>query len=70
MFPQPRYKEVEGREASHEASDILDIPIIAYFSDGRDLVRVGFDVVLGDDVAQKLSPQDPEGALFWVQLDV
>jgi hypothetical protein len=26
--------------------------------------------VLGDDVTQELSPGDPEGAFFWVQLNV
>jgi hypothetical protein len=40
----------EGRKASHELLDVLDIPDLANFCDGRDLVGVHFDAVLGDDV--------------------
>jgi hypothetical protein len=40
----------EGREASHEPLDVLDIPDLAYFSDGRYLVGVRFDAMLGDEV--------------------
>jgi hypothetical protein len=50
--------------------DILDVPDLAYFRDGQDLVRVCFDVGLGDDVPQEFALGDPKGALFWVQLDV
>jgi hypothetical protein len=50
--------------------DVLDIPNLAYFSDGRDLVGVRFDAALGDDVPHELAPGDPKGALFRVQLDV
>jgi hypothetical protein len=60
----------EGREASHKPMDILDLPELAHFSDGWDLVRVCFDAALGDDIPQDLAPGDPEGALFQVQLDV
>jgi hypothetical protein len=69
-FLQPGHEAHEGREASHVLLNILDIPDLAYFGDGRDLVRVRFDAVLGDDVTQELSPGDPEGAFFWVQLNV
>jgi hypothetical protein len=63
-FSQPGYKAAEGHEASHKLLDILDIPMLAYISDGQDLVGVCFDAVLGDDVPQELAPGDPEGALF------
>jgi hypothetical protein len=60
---------VEGREASHELLDVLDIPNLIYLSDGRDLVGVRFNASLGDDVPQELAPGDPKGALFRVQLN-
>jgi hypothetical protein len=41
---------VEGREATHESLDVLDIADPVYFSDGRVLVRVCLNVRLGDDV--------------------
>jgi hypothetical protein len=40
----------EGREASHKPLGILDILDLAYFSNGRDLVRFRFNAVLGDNV--------------------
>jgi hypothetical protein len=43
---------------------ILDVPDVAYFSDGRDFVRVCFDAMLGDDVPQELAPGDPEVAFL------
>jgi hypothetical protein len=46
--------------------NVLDIPDVAYFGDGQDLVGVHFDAVLGDDVTQELSPGDLEGAFFLV----
>jgi hypothetical protein len=49
-FPQPGHEMVEGREASHELLDVLDIPDLANFCDSRDLVGVHFDAVLRDDV--------------------
>jgi hypothetical protein len=69
-FPQLRYEMAEDREASHKSLDILDIPDLAYFRDGRVLIIVYFDATLGDDVPQELAPGDPKGALFRVQLDV
>jgi hypothetical protein len=50
MFPQPRHEMAEGCEASHELLNVLDVPDLAYFSDGQDLVGVHFDCTLGDDV--------------------
>jgi hypothetical protein len=40
----------EGCEASHEPLDVLDVPDLAYFSNGQDFVGVCFDAVLSDDV--------------------
>jgi hypothetical protein len=54
----------EGREASHKPLGTLDTFDLAYSSDDRDLVRVCFNVVLGDDASQELAPGDPAGALF------
>jgi hypothetical protein len=66
MFPQLGHEMAEGCEASHKPLDVLDIPDLAYFRDGRDLVEVCFDVVLSDDVLQEFALGDPKGALFWV----
>jgi hypothetical protein len=44
------HKMTEVGEASHEPLDILDIPDLAYFGDGQDLVMICFNAVLGDDV--------------------
>jgi hypothetical protein len=60
----------EGHEASNEPLDVLDIPDLAYFNTGRDLIGVLFDVALGDDGPQELALGDLKGALFYVQLDV
>jgi hypothetical protein len=54
----------KGHEASHKPLDILDVPDLAYFHDGRDLVRVCFDTTLGGDVPQEFALRDPKGALF------
>jgi hypothetical protein len=70
MFPQSGQETSVVREASHEPSNILDVPDLVHFSNGQDFVVVCFDVVHGDDVPQKLVPWDTEGALFWVQFDV
>jgi hypothetical protein len=48
--------------------DVLDVPDLAYFCDGRDLVWVCFDVALGDDVPQEFAPGDPKGAFFGFSL--
>jgi hypothetical protein len=60
----------KGGEASHESLDIFYILNLAYFGDSRDLVRIHFNVVLGDDVPQKFASGDPEAAFLWIQLDV
>jgi hypothetical protein len=54
----------KDHEASQKSLDILDIPNLAYFSDGRDLVRICFNAVLGDDVPEELASGDPKGPLF------
>jgi hypothetical protein len=51
---------VEGREASHGPLNIFDVPNLAYFSDGRNLVGVHLDAVLGDDVPQELPRGTPK----------
>jgi hypothetical protein len=43
--------------------NILDVPNLAYFGDGRG-VGVHFDDVVDDDVTQELSLGDIKGALF------
>jgi hypothetical protein len=47
----------------------LDVPDLAHFSDGRNLVRVRFDATLSYDVPQELAPGDSESAFYWVQLN-
>jgi hypothetical protein len=70
VFPKPGHKVAEGQEASHEPLNILDIPDLAYFRDGQNLVGVRFNAVLVDDVPQELPPGDSESALLWVPLNV
>ena len=41
----------------------------AHPSDGRDLLRVGFDATLGDDKTLQHSPWDPENAFLEVEFD-
>jgi hypothetical protein len=60
------HKMAKGSEAPHETSDILDVSDLTHFGNGRDLVRICFDVALGDDVPQKFASGDPKGAFFWV----
>jgi hypothetical protein len=60
----------EDRKAIQEPLDVLDVPNLAYFSDGRDLSGICFNAALGDDVPQELAPKDPKGAVFWVLFDV
>jgi hypothetical protein len=70
VFPHPGHEVAEGYKASHELLNVLDVPDLAYFSDGRNLVGVRFDTALGDDVPQELTPGNPKGALLCVQLNV
>jgi hypothetical protein len=48
-LPQLGYELAEGREASHKPLDVLDIPDLAFFRDGQNLVRVCLNAALGDD---------------------
>ena len=41
----------------------------AYLRDGRDLLWVGFDGVLGDDKTQQYTPRDPKNAFLGVEFD-
>jgi hypothetical protein len=50
MFTQSGHEAAQGHEASHVLLNALDVPDLAYFSDGRDLVGVCFDAALSDDV--------------------
>jgi hypothetical protein len=70
VFPQSGHEAAEGREASHELLNVLDVSDLTYFSDGRNLVGVRFDTALGDDVPQELAPGDSESVFLWVQLNV
>jgi hypothetical protein len=45
-FPQLGHKATKGHEASHEPLNMLDVPDLTYFSDGRNLVGVCFEVAL------------------------
>jgi hypothetical protein len=45
---------------------VLNIPDWTHFDDGRDLVRVRFDAVLGDDVPQEHALGNSEGAVLQV----
>jgi hypothetical protein len=46
--------------------DVFDTPDLDYFGNGRDLVRICLNAMLGDDVPQKFASGDPKGAFFWV----
>jgi hypothetical protein len=46
----------KGYKTSHKPLDFLDTPDLAHFSDDRDLVGVGFDATLGDDIPHELAP--------------
>jgi hypothetical protein len=64
VFPQSGHEAAEGREASHELLNVLDVSDLTYFSDGRNLVGVRFDTALGDDVPQELAPGDSESVFL------
>jgi hypothetical protein len=66
MLPQSGHKIAEGHRASHEPLNILDVPDLAYFSDGQNLIGVCFVATLSEE----LTSWDPEGALLQVQLNV
>jgi hypothetical protein len=69
VLPKPGHEVAEGREVPHEPLNVLDVPNLIHFGDGRNLIRVCFDASLDDDVPQELALGDSEGAFFWVQLD-
>jgi hypothetical protein len=60
MFPQSGHKMVEGSDAHHKPLNAFDTPDLAYFSNGRDLVRICFNATLGEDVPQKFAPGTPK----------
>jgi hypothetical protein len=69
-LPKLGHEVAEGREVSHEPLNVLDVPDLAYLSDGQNLVGVCLNAALGDDVPQELAPGDSEGAFLWVQHNV
>jgi hypothetical protein len=50
VLPKPGHEVAEGREVLHEPLNVLDVPNLIHFGDGRNLVRVCFDASLDDDV--------------------
>jgi hypothetical protein len=50
VLPQPLHEVAEGCEVSHELLNVLDVPSLAYLSDGQNLVEVHLDAMLDDDV--------------------
>jgi hypothetical protein len=70
VFPQLGHEAAEGYEAPQESLNVLNIPDLAHFGNGQNLVRVCFDAALGDDVPHELAPGDSEGAFLWVQLNI
>jgi hypothetical protein len=56
----------EGCETPHDTLNVLDIPDLTHFCNGRYLVEVFLNVVLGDYVPYELALRDPEGAFLWV----
>jgi hypothetical protein len=69
-FPQPGHEAGKGNEVLQESLNVLDLPNSAHVDDGRDPIKVRFDVVLGDDVPRKLAPGDSKGAFLRVQPNV
>jgi hypothetical protein len=50
VLPKPGHEVAEGHEVPHEPLNVLDVPNLIHFGDGRNLVRVCFDASLDDDV--------------------
>jgi hypothetical protein len=50
VFSKSGHESAEGYEASHKPLDVLDSPDLAHFSDGRYLVGIGLDAMIGDDI--------------------
>ena len=69
-FVDARDKATERGEAPHNSLYPLCVLNRAYPHDGRDLLLVGFDAMLGDDKTQQHTPWDPENTLLRVELDV
>jgi hypothetical protein len=69
VFPQPGHEAAEGCEAHHEMLNIFNVPNLVHFSDVQNLVRVCYDVMLGDDVPQELAPGHSGGDFLPVQLN-
>ena len=68
-FTKMRDKAAERGEATCNSLYPLYVLNRAHPRDGRDLLRVGFDAMLGDDKTQQHTPWDPKNALLRVELD-
>jgi hypothetical protein len=49
LLPQPGHKVAEGSEAPHEPLNVFNVPDLAHFGNGQNLVGVYFNAALGDD---------------------
>jgi hypothetical protein len=63
-FSQLGHEAAEGCETSHEPLNVLDVHDLIHFDDSRNLVRVCFNVTLGDDVPQELALGTPKVHFF------
>ena len=68
-FVEARDKAAEHGEASYNSLYPLYVLNRAHSHDGRDLLWVGFDAMLGDDKTQQHSPWDPKNTLLVVELN-
>jgi len=69
-FAEAQDETAERGEAPHNSLYPLYVLNRAYPRDGRDLLWVGFDAMLGDDKTQQHTPWDPENTLLGVELNV
>jgi hypothetical protein len=65
---EPRNKAAQGGEAPQHLLDPLEVSNWAHPLEGRDLLRVWLDPLLGDDVSQQHASRHSEDTLFGVQL--
>ena len=69
-FVEARDKAAERSEAPYNSLYPLYVLNQAHPHDGRDLIWVGFDAMLGDDKTQQHTLWDPKNALLEVELNV
>jgi hypothetical protein len=68
LLVEPRNKAAQGGEAPQHLLDPLEVSNRAHPLEGCDLLGVGLDSPLGDDVSQQHASRHSEDALFGVQL--